>query len=250
MGAMKLLTAVLLVCFAIVTHAGLGDLFKSAQDALQSDDASAGGKLGAGLTDSEIGSGLKQALEVGAERAVALLGKSGGYLDDPQVRIPLPGSLGTVAKGLRAVGYGGVVDEFETTVNRAAEEAIPQTLDIIKQTVTGMTLEDVRGILNGGDTAATEFLRKRAGGALHDAVLPIVGQATNQVGATAAYKGLTNQATKSLGGLVAIQSIDLDEYVTDKAMQGLYLKLAQEERNIRENPIARSTELLKQVFGD
>jgi len=250
MGAIKLLTAVLLVCFAVVAHAGLGDLFKSAQDALKSDHASAGVELGAGLTNSEIGNGLKQALDVGAERAVALLGKSGGYLDDPQVRIPLPGSLDTVAKGLRAVGYGGVVDEFETTINRAAEEAIPQTLDIIKQAVTGMTLEDVRGILNGGDTAATDFLRKRAGGDLHDAVLPIVGQATDQVGATAAYKDLANQATESLGGLVSTRSIDLDEYVTDKAMKGLFLKLAQEERRIRENPLARSTELLKTVFGD
>lgn len=249
MGSMKLLTAGALVGFAGLAHAGLGDLLKSAEDALKSDTPGARDALGAGLTDSEIGSGLKEALSLGAKRAVALLGKSGGYLDDPQVRIPLPGGLDTVAKGLRAVGYGGVVDEFETTVNRAAEKAVPQTLDIFQRTVTEMTLDDVRGILNGGDNGATKFLRKRAGDDLHDAILPIVSEATDQVGATAAYKGLTDQAEKSLGGLVGTQSVDLDEYVTEKAMTGLFVKLAEEERRIRENPVARSTELLKKVFG-
>lgn len=249
MGIMKWLTAAALACCSLVTQAGLGDFLKSAEDALTTDSASKGSRLGAGLSDGEIGSGLKQALGVGAERAVGLLGKRGGYLDDPQVRIPLPGGLDTIAKGLRAVGYAGVVDEFETTVNRAAEKAIPQTLDIIKRTVTEMTLEDARGILNGGDDAATTFLHKRAGGDLHQAILPIVAQATDQVGTTVAYKRLTDQAADSLGGLVGTASIDLDEYVTDKAMEGLFLKLAEEERRIRENPVARSTELLNQVFG-
>jgi hypothetical protein len=208
-----------------------------------------GGTAAAQLTDSEIGGGLKQALSIGAERAIALLGQSGGYLDDPQVRIPLPAALQSAGKVLRGVGYGSLVDEFETTVNRAAEQAVPETVDIVKDTVAGMTLEDVRGILQGGDDAATRFLRDKAGSRLHQAILPIVSRATDQAGATAAYKDLAGQAARSTGGLVSTQSVDLDDYVTEKALDGLFVKLAEEERRIRENPAARSTELLEKVFG-
>lgn len=211
------------------------------------------------MSDSQINAGLKEALSVGAERAVALLGRSGGFLNDGSVRIPLPGVLGTAAKGLRAVGQGSYVDEFETTVNRAAEQAIPKTLGIVKQTVRDMSLEDVRGILSGGDDAATRFLRERAGGSLHDAILPIVAEATDKAGATSAYKALKTRADKSLGGLggglgglgglVDTNSLDLDSYVTGKTLDGLFLKLAAEEKAIRENPVARTTDLLKSVFG-
>ncbi len=238
-----------------VANAGLDDLFKSAGELLDKAPAGLTGSATSSLSDSQIGAGLKEALSIGAERAVELLGRAGGFLDDSSVRIPLPGILDTAAKGLRAAGQGQYVEQFETTVNRAAERAIPQTLEIVKETVRNMTLEDVRGILSGGDDAATRFLRERAGGSLAEAIRPIVAQATDSAGATAAYKSLKTQADGmlgglgSLGGLVNTESLDLDGYVTEKALDGLFLKLAAEEKAIRENPVARTTDLLKTVFG-
>jgi len=242
--------------------AGFGDLLNSAGGILEQTAPLLGGGTASSLTDSQIDAGLKQALSIGAERAVALLGKQGGFLNDGSVRIPLPGVLETAGKGLRAVGQGQYVDQFEQTVNRAAEQAIPKTLDIVKKTVEGMTLQDVRGILAGGDDAATRFLRERAGGELHQAIKPIVAEATDSAGATAAYKTLVaksgdsiNSSLGALGGLLGggsgtPASLDLDEYVTEKALDGLFLKLAAEEKAIRENPLARSTDLLKQVFAN
>ena len=202
------------------------------------------------LPTSEIDAGLKQALEIGADRAVAYLGKPGGFLDNPKVRIGLPGSLDTVAKGLRAAGQGAIVDEFEETVNRAAEAAIPKTLDIVKETITGMTLDDARQILSGGDDAATRYLRQKAGASLEKAVKPIVSEATEKAGATAAYKKMVGGAGGGmLGGLLGGSSLDLDSYVTEKTLDGLFTMLAEEEKKIRTDPLARSTDLLKSVFG-
>jgi hypothetical protein len=253
---------------AVPAYAGFSDLMKSAGDMLQGGSIPGlSGTSGSGLSDSQIDAGLKQALAVGAERAVALLGKSGGFLNDRTVRIPLPGALEKVAQTARSLGQGRYVDEFETTVNRAAEQAIPQTLDIVKQTVSNMSLQDARGILSGGDDAATNYLREKAGDSLRAAIRPIISQATDKAGATAAYKRLVESVSTgglgsslgsslggnlggSLGGLLGKQvNLDLDDYVTDKALDGLFLKLAAEEKAIRTNPVARSTELLKQVFG-
>lgn len=249
-----------LLLLAGTTHAGLDDLLKSAGDmvapvATPAGDSSA---VAASLTDGQIDAGLKQALGVGAERAVELLGQPGGFLDDEAVRIGLPSSLEPVATGLRAAGQGKYVDDFELAVNRAAEEAVPATLDIVKRTVEGMTMDDVRGILAGGDDAATRFLQERAGDEMRDAALPIVSRATDSAGVTSAYKAMTSKAggavgslTGSLGGLLGdSDALDLDRYVTDRAMDGLFDKLAAEEKLIRENPVARSTDLLKTVFGE
>ena len=246
------------VVVAGIAHAGFDDLMKSAGGLLNSPSATTAGRAGGSLSDSQINAGLKEALSVGAERAVGVLGRNGGFLNDASVRIPLPGVLGSAAKGLRAAGQGEYVDALETTMNRAAEEAIPETLEIVKDTVSNMTLDDVRGILGGGDDAATQFLRKRAGGSMRKAVLPIVSRATDSAGATAAYKSLKTQADGaiggmgglgSLGGLVKTDSLDLDSYVADKALDGLFLKLAAEEKAIRQNPLASSSDLLKTVFG-
>jgi hypothetical protein len=249
--------------------AGFQDMLKSAEGLLGG-SGTAGGQStaasAAGLSDAQIGAGLKQALSLGAERAVALLGRDGGFLDDPSVRIGLPGSLDTLAQGLRAAGQGKYVDEFELAVNRAAEEAVPATLDIVRGTVESMSLDDVRGILTGGDDAATRFLQERAGDRIHGAVLPIVTRTTDQVGVTRAYKAMVDQAGGAvgglgsglgaglgslggLGGLVDTGSLDLDRYVTDQTLDGLFKKLAAEEKKIREDPVARSTELLQTVFG-
>ncbi len=243
--------------FSLSSHAGFGDLMKSAGGLLNGAGvpgmSSAPAARGSGLSDSQIDAGLKEALSVGAERAVALLGKSGGFLNDRSVRIPLPGVLGKAAKVARSLGQGRYVDDFEVAVNRAAEKAIPKTLNIVKHTVRNMSLQDVRGILSGGDDAATRYLREKAGDSLRKAIRPIVAQATDQAGATAAYKRLVSSTQNSLGGLGGLMggqsSLDLDEYVTNKTLDGLFLKLAAEEKAIRTNPVARSTELLKRVFG-
>ena len=234
--------------------AGFHDMFKSAGDLLKgAAGVSSGGA--AALSDAQINDGLKEALSVGARRAVELLGRQGGFLDDASVRIPLPGVLGSAAKGLRAAGQGQYVDDFETTVNRAAEKAVPQTLDIVQNTVRNMSLQDVRGILEGGDDAATQYLRKHAGPQLREAILPIVSSATDSAGATSAYKTLKSQADGALGGLgglgglVDTGSLDLDGYVADKTLDGLFVKLAAEEKAIRENPVARTSDILKTVFG-
>lgn len=230
-----------------MSYAGIGDLLKQADELLNSNTATSSSS--SRLSDSSINAGLKQALSVGAERAVKLLGSQGGFLNDRSVRIPLPGMLQSVGKGLRAVGQGKYVDQFETTVNRAAEQAIPQTLSVVKKTVANMTLKDVRGILNGGDTAATKFLQKRAGKSLHAVIKPIVAKATDKAGATAAYKKLMGKAGNTLGGFLKTESIDLDDYVTSKTLDGLFLKLAAEEQKIRRDPVARTTDLLQQVFA-
>jgi len=184
---------------------------------------------------------------------VTLLGRNGGFLNDPQVHIPLPGVLGSVAKTARTLGQGQYVDAFERAVNRAAERAVPKTLNIVKETVQNMSLQDVRGILSGGDDAATRYLKDKAGDSLRQAIRPIVAQATDEAGATAAYKRLlasTRGSMGMLGGLMGSRvNLDLDDYVTQKTLDGLFLKLAAEEKAIRTNPVARSTELLKQVFG-
>ncbi len=232
---------------ASVGYAGIGDLLKQADDLLNSNTST---RSSSGLSDSRINAGLKQALSIGAERAIALLGRRGGFLNDKSVRIPLPGVLKSVGKGLRAIGQDKYVDQFETTVNRAAEQAIPQALNIVKDTVSNMTLQDVRGILNGGDDAATKFLHRKSGSSLHAIIKPIVAKATAQTGATAAYKNLMGKAGGTFGGLLNTKSTDLDNYVTGKTLDGLFLKLAAEEKRIRKDPVARTTDLLKQVFAD
>lgn len=253
------IVAASLSCFIFSTGASAGfqDMFKSAGSVFGDAKPLLGATSAASLSDSQIGDGLKEALSIGAERAVSLLGSSGGFLNDQSVRIPLPGMLQTAGKALRAVGQGSYVDNFENTVNRAAEQAIPETISIVKDTVRNMSLEDVRGILSGNDDAATQFLRKRAGSSLHQKILPIVSQATDKAGATSAYKSLKAKSDGALGGsslgglggfLKQDKSLDLDDYVTEKALDGLFLKLAAEEKAIRENPIARSTDLLKKVF--
>jgi hypothetical protein len=244
-----------LVLVGPVMSSGLDGLFKSAGDLLQGGGTEAAGGV-SGLTDAQIDAGLKQALSLGTERAVALLGQPGGFLNDPQVRIPLPGMLSTAAEGLRAAGQGRYVDDFENTVNRAAERAIPETLEIVQQTVADMSLQDVRGILTGPDDAATQYLRERAGDDLFAAVLPIVQQATEAAGATSAYKALVAQSggmlggLGGLGGLLGTDSLDLDRYVTNETLDGLFVKLAAEEKRIRQDPVARTTDLLETVFSN
>jgi hypothetical protein len=241
------LVAAACLCFAAAAHSDWRQWLETAKEAL--DEPAAGSSPGVGaLSNDQIIRGLKDALSIGAEKAIKLLGRDGGYLKDKQVRIPLPGVLETVGKGLRAVGQDKLVDEFIATMNHAAEQAVPETLSIFGDTIRDMSLEDARGILNGGDTAATEYFRKNSSKRLSAAILPIIQEATRKTGVTSSYKSLVSEAG-FLADYVDMDSLDLDKYVTSKALDGLFLKLAQEEKLIRENPVARTTDILKTVFG-
>lgn len=243
-GVMSVL-AMSVLAIGISKAAGVEDLLKGASDALKGGGGST--TKVSGLTQAEMNGGLKEALAVGAERAIKGLSRPGGYLDDSSVRIPLPGALKNTEKALRMMGQGKRVDEFITTVNRAAERAIPKASRIVGNAVRDMTIADAQKILTGPGDAATQYFRGKTTQDLTAAMLPIVKQATESAGVTKAYKGMVDKAgpASSLMG----SSLDLDAYVTEKTLDGLFLKVAAEEKAIRTNPVARSSDLLKKVFG-
>ncbi len=243
-------TGIVLLCCLVASaaYAGWKDWFKPLEDAV----GPIGGETTtsiAGLSGEEIAAGLKEALDVGMQRAVELLSREGGFLNDAKVKIPLPDSLKQVETALRAVKQDRYADEFVATMNQAAERAVPETLAIFSDAIRNMTLEDAKAILNGPDDAATQYLRKTGEGRLQQAILPIVKEATARAGVTSAYKKMLDSVGEFLRTFLDSDSLDIDHYVTGKAMDGLFLKLAEEEKQIREDPLARSTDLLKKVFG-
>lgn len=201
-----------------------------------------------GLSQDQMVAGLKEALIKGVQQAVAALGKPDGFLKDPQVRIPMPDHLKRVEQSLRALRQDALADEFVTTLNRAAEKAVPEAVAVLSDAVKQLTIADARGILTGSNNAATAYFRRTSETNLYARFLPIVQQATAQTGVTRAYKNMTAQAG-FLGSLLGPDAGDLDAYVTRKALDGLFLKIAEEEKRIRENPLARTTDLLQKVFG-
>lgn len=206
-----------------------------------------GSGSGAGLSDAKIGSGLKEALKVGTENAVNLTGKTDGYFMNQAIKILMPERLRTMESGLRAVGFGPKVDEFVLSMNRAAEQAAPHAKKIFWDAVGEMTFDDARKILNGPQTAATDYFKAKTTDKLTAAFRPIVDQSMNQVGVTREYKELVGRA--QVIPFMKIESFDLDNYVTGKALDGLFHVVGQEEIKIRTNPAARGTDLLKEVFG-
>ena len=203
---------------------------------------------GSALGSDEVVAGLREALARGSEIVVAELGREDGFLARPEVRIPLPGALESIGSGMRRFGLGGYVDTFETSLNRAAEQAVPEALELLLETVRSMSIDDAMGILEGPDDAATRYFRQRNEVQLEARFLPIVREATSQVGVTEAYKGMLAQAGMA-AQLFDPNSVDIDRYVTGEAIDGLFLLLAREEQRIREDPVARSSELLRRVFG-
>lgn len=201
----------------------------------------------AGLSQADTSGGLKDALAVGAERAIKGLSGSGGFFDDKDVRIPLPGKMRKMESTLRMLGQGKAVDEFLQTVNRAAEQAVPKAAPIVGDAIRNMSFADAKAVLSGPDDAATDYFRGKTSGALTKAMLPIVSSATAKAGVTRAYKQMIDKAGPAAAMLG--DDLDVDEYVTEKTLDGLFFKLAEEEKSIRHNPAARSTELLKKVFG-
>ena len=202
----------------------------------------------AALAADEMTRGLKEALAQGTEKAIKSLGTTNGFLGNPSVKIPLPHQLHDIEKSLRAMGQDRYADEFIATMNHAAEAAVPEASTIIGDAIRDMTVADAKSILNGADDAATQYFRKVSETRLKEKMLPIVKEATAKAGVTAAYKNLTANAG-FMASFLQKEGLDLDQYVTDKAFDGVFRMIAVEEKEIRKNPMARSTDLLKKVFG-
>jgi hypothetical protein len=205
------------------------------------------GEKGGGLSDAKIGSGLKEALKIGTENAVNFTGKEDGYFLNQAIKILMPEKMRTFEKGLRAVGYGPKVDEFILSMNRAAEKAAPFAKQIFWDAIGEMTFDDVRRILSGNDTAATDYFKGKTTDKLTDVFKPVVSDAMNEVGVTRQYNELVEQYETI--PFVKKETFDLDHYVVAKALDGLFYMVGEEEKKIRKNPAARTTELLKEVFG-
>jgi hypothetical protein len=207
----------------------------------------AAGNSSGGLGNDDVVNGLKEALQVGTGNAVTTVSKPDGYYKNPAIKIPLPGELQKAETLLKAAGYGPQVEQFELSMNRAAEKAAPEAKSIFLDAVKQMQFDDAKKILNGPDDAATKYFEGKTSGRLTEVFKPIVKDSMSQVGVTHQYQDLNAKlATIPMGGKLGF---DLDQYVTDKSLKGLFTMLAEEEQKIRQNPAARTTDLLKKVFG-
>jgi hypothetical protein len=225
--------------FGNQAHAGFQDFLKKAMKTV-------GGEKS--LTNDEIVKGLKEALEIGTSTAVNTVSKTDGYLKNPQIKIPLPENVKKVEKLLRATGFSDQVDEFELSMNRAAERAAPEAKNIFWDAIKQMTFTDAREILDGQDNAATLYFEDKTSDRLQEIFKPITHQAMSEVGTTRYYQSLDDKI-KTIP-FADQMSFDLDQYVTEKALGGLFLMLAEEEKKIRQDPAARVTDLLKKVFSN
>lgn len=200
------------------------------------------------LDEGTVAAGLKEALRVGTDRTVSVVSLRDGYLGNPLIRIPLPGELTKAAATLRGVGLGAPVDELETAMNRAAEQAAGEAAAVFVGAITRMTVADAFAILDGGDTAATDYFRGKTSAELTARFRPIVRTQLDDVGLARLY----DRVVAAYDAIPLTQkpvATDLDAYVTDGALRGLFTVLGQEERKIRQDPLARTTALLEKVFG-
>jgi hypothetical protein len=205
------------------------------------------GGPGGSLDSATVAAGLREALAVGTANAVETTSRTDGFWRNPAIRIPLPEALAPMASTLRGLGLSRQVDELELTMNRAAEQAAGEAAPVFLDALQGMTISDALGILNGGDTAATEYFRSRTSDELRTRFAPIVGDQMSRLGLVQLYDGLA--ARYAALPLTTTPPVDLRDYVTDRALGGLFTVLGQEETRIREDPAARTTELLQRVFG-
>lgn len=243
MGRKAAVASAILVCLSAASDAGMmddiGNLLK-------------GGKVpgisGNVADDAQVVSGLKEALSIGTANAVADTSKVDGYFANQAIRILMPEKVRKVADVLGRVGYQREVDDFVLSMNRAAEKAAPRAKAHFVDAIREMTFEDARKILGGGDTAATEYFRGKTQKKLYDEFRPAVSASMDNVGVTRSYKKMVGKySALPLAGRT--ESVDLDHYVTTKALDGLFYMLGQEEKKIRTDPAARVTDLLKTVFG-
>jgi hypothetical protein len=201
----------------------------------------------ADLSQSDASGGLKDALTQGAKVAVQQLGKPGGFSNNPDVRIELPGNLGKAAKTMKMMGMGAQVDQLEASMNKAAEAAVPQAQALLVDSVKKMTVQDAKSILSGPQDSATQYLNKTNREQIRAQFLPIVKQATDQVGLAKQYNSFAGQAASF--GVIDAKSANIENYVTEQALDGLFAMIAEQEASIRENPAGAATSLAKKVFG-
>lgn len=249
----KIFPALAVICAVLMvspsSQADWKSLLGKAQEAVTGEQQTnvTGTAIGT-LSNSDMTNGLKEALIQGSRTAIETLGKEGGFLDNPHVRIPLPEKLQTLEKGLRAIGQGTVADSFITSMNRAAEQAVPQATELFVNTISNMSLADAQTVLKGPGDAATQYLREHSGSQLYDLMKPMIKDATDKVGVTKDYKNMFSKAG-FLGKTIDADAVDIDNYVTEQAMHGLFELIAAEEQRIRKDPLARTTDLLKKVFS-
>ncbi|MGB6411397.1 MAG: DUF4197 domain-containing protein, partial [Candidatus Deferrimicrobiaceae bacterium] len=238
---MRRFVSLTVFCFALIalpSQAGLFDDIKKGIGVVAPQS---------GPDDSQIAGGLKEALTIGTGNAVSLVSVTDGFFANQAIRILIPDKIQKVADVLGKVGYQEQVDEFVLSMNRAAEKAAPQAKSIFVESIKEMTIEDAKQILNGGDTAATDFFKGKTSGRLSEAFKPIISSSMNDVGATRKYKEMMGEYTAL--PFTSAESVDLDQYVTNKSLDGLFYMVGEEEKKIRTDPAARVTDLLKTVFG-
>jgi len=199
------------------------------------------------LSNKDVVAGLKEALSKGTANAVTTLGKEDGFFSNEKVRIPLPDSLKKIDRTLRNFGMGKYADELILTMNRAAEAAVPEARSLMLNAVKEMSVQDAKNILTGGDTSATEYFRGKTSKELSDKFLPVVKQATAKVGVAQKYNQLAGSAARF--GLLDKNQINLESYITEKTLAGLFLMIADEEKLIRAHPLEQGSKLLSKVFG-
>jgi hypothetical protein len=199
------------------------------------------------LTETDAAAGIRAALERGATAAVSLLGRTDGFLGNPKVRIELPGFLKNAASLLRATGQQHRVDDLVTAMNRAAEAAVPQARTLLVNAVKSMSVEDARRILTGGDDAATQFFATKTRAPLSVKFLPIVTRATEKVALADKYNAVAGKM--SAMGLLKKDDANVQQYVTGRTLDGLYLIIGEEEKKIRQDPVGTGSAILKKVFG-
>lgn len=222
-------------------------LFGQGSSLLKGVLGSQSGGSGSGLSNAQIGDGLREALRVGSERVTGTLGQTDGFNTNPDVHIPLPDSLQTAQSALATVGMSGLADDLELRMNRAAETAAPQAKELFLQAISAMTLEDAQGILAGPDDAATKYFQGKMSGPLTERFTPVVNDELADAGAVQAYDKMMGDYGK-IPFAPDVQT-NLTPYVVQKALDGMFLMLAREEAAIRQDPAARTTELLQTVFG-
>ena len=199
------------------------------------------------ITQRDAAAALKAALEKGSQAAVARLGREDGFFGDARVKIPLPESLARAEKLMRRVGLGERADELVLAINRAAETAVAQAKPVFVAAVKKMTVQDAKAILTGGDTAGTEYFQRQTSEPLRARFLPIVKKATGKVGLAQKYNAYAEKGVRF--GLVKEEQANLDDYVTRRALDGLFFTVAEEEKSIRKDPLKTGSSLVKKVFG-
>lgn len=224
-------------------HAGLLDKVKEYGRELRKSDA-----VSSEPDLTTVIAGLKEALSVGTVNAVTSVSKENGYFGDPRIKIPLPEKVEKTAKLLSKLGMQKQVDDFLLSMNRAAEKAAPRAKELFIGAVKQMTFQDARSILKGSDAAATDYLRSKTSPQLYDAFRPLIASAMNDVGVTRSYKRLMDKAVAAR--LIKREDVDLDHHVANKALEGLFHMVGEEEKKIRKDPAARVTDLLKKVFAN